>query len=263
MFANSNANIEMSVEELALSLGLMGKPDTAKILLKAAFGEISSEEEKGRLLAASHSLVSRELVSVQDNQARLSSVVQEIVTMLVDCDFLIRFDLTKITSEETLSYYVRGETVLEQRINQGVAYRFSCSSGIAGIVHGGKSFFALADKTDIDCPDLVIPISIMEKARETSRSATEVAELFASSGVPNFVAILLTEDLREPLCRGSAMRIEGIDKQLMSNEGLLFLMGKRQWLFPLVFKDEGPYVRIVPGTAMSFERQVRKMLRRV
>ena len=105
--------VRLGIEELCLALSLMDEPEVAKGLLYVTFDEISPDEERGRLLAAGHSLMSRDLLCVKNGRSYLADEFRELVSILVDSDFSIHCNRKVAGFEFTLAYYVKDKMVLE------------------------------------------------------------------------------------------------------------------------------------------------------
>lgn len=255
------SSIQLCVEELCLALGMIGKPEVGKSLLYMAAGEISAVEEQGRLLAAGHSLLARNLLMIRDGQTQLVDELKRELFVLVDNDFIIQYNRKVGNADQTLAYFVKDKAIVQQSIEQGVVYRLSASADRANIITGGIEYFGI-EREGVSYPEVQLPQSVLEKAKEASaESVDSVLTLLKSSGVPEPLGGFLSEDFQKSEYRGAAMRIEDREGKLVSDEGFFLLKGPRRiWLFPLMFKENETYVRVLLGTSQTFTREVKQLI---
>jgi len=254
--------LKMGIEELALALSLMGRPEAAKGLLFASFGQMAAAEEQGRLLAAGHSLMARGLLSVQAGQSCLAEDLRELLQVLIGNDFAIQFNRRSGTSEETLAYFVRGSKIVRQELQQGVICTLSSVSSRDRIIRGGLDLFGIAKGPGSNYPDAKVPATVLDRAKVAAAEAPDqVAMLLRGAGIPEPLSGLLMEDLQTMNYRGGAMRIESKEGQFSSEQGFLLLRGaQRTWIFALVKEGEEGYARVLAGTADNFARQVQQLM---
>lgn len=253
--------VRIAIEELAMATSLAGKPEIAKGLLYSAFGEVTPDEEQGRLLAAGHALMSRGLLTVRDGQSRLEDNFNYMVGIVADPETVMNYNLTTEGEDRTLAYYVRGKEVIEQSVEQGVVYALGVAQDPAQVVEGGLAFFDIVSKRGEgeSYPEATVPMSVLDRAREASNGA--LSGIFQEAGVPEPVAHWLAEDFGRTEARGAVMLIKTRQGQLTSNEGVLLMKSaKRTWLFPIFLQDGIPHARLVVGNAQNFKREIKRLL---
>jgi len=256
------SHVKLGVEELCLAIGLVDKPEVAKVLLYSTFGEMSPEEERGRLLAAGHSLMARNLLFIRDGQSHLVDDLKELLSTLVDNDFVIHCNQEADGIEQVLAYFVKGTTVLEQWVEQDVVYRLSPVPSTEEVVADSLRFFGIQESESFSYPDVEVSVSVIGRAKEAANEAPEtILEIFQNAGVPDALCRPLSEDFRHSEYHGSVIRIEkDREGQLGANKGFLVLKGtKRIWLFPLILRDGKGYARLLPGTPDSFTRELHQL----
>jgi len=255
----------VSAEELALALSLVGRPDVAKGLLVGHFGLMEEAHMHSRLYAAGHSLMSKALLSVDASrgQSRLDDNFADVVSALAECDFTIRFTRSQDDVEQHVAYHIRGATIVEHRVAEGVVHVLTRLSMPSEITDGGMAFFRLGEATPFPCTETDVPLSVFDQA--TKRGLAEpavIGRMLRDAGVSEATARILAEDCSQTVYRGSGLRIEYQAKgRPISNRGFMVLRGQnRFWLFRLTADDATPMVRIRAGTARTFTEEVRRLL---
>jgi hypothetical protein len=130
------------------------------------------------------------------------------------------------------------------------------------IVTGGTLFFDVQTESVADYPEVELPNSALDKAKEAvGESSDAVLRILRESKLPAPLDQALAEDLRSSDYRGSAMRIENRKGQLVSDKGFLILKGEqRQWLFPVFLKNGERYIRVLSGTSKIFAREMQNLI---
>jgi len=262
-----DTSFRLSAEELAMALNLAGRPDMAKGLLVSHFGEIDEKEMRSRLLAASHSLMSKGLLSVEPEKGepRLDGALVNAVSPLIQADFTIRYSRVQKDAEQHLAYQIRGETIVEHQVRDGVVHLLSQVSGQEEVVERGISFLGLRESDPFACSEAEIAPQALEEAKRRAQTQPEtVAAWLRDIGVSESTSNLLSEDLQHTEYRGSVLRIEyQADGGPSSDYGFLVLRGPRRlWLFRLLARGAQPAVRIRPGTEQNFEQEVRLLFQK-
>ncbi|RME60530.1 hypothetical protein D6779_02045 [Candidatus Parcubacteria bacterium] len=259
-----NIVYQLGLEELAMSVSLAGSPQAAKGMLVANLGELDTNEEHGRLMAANHSLMAKGLLVIEDDGPRLQPDFEKAISVLTQYDYTLRFSIGSGASEEILAFYAKDNHIVKHENRQGVVHILSFASGIEQIVEDGAAFFHINEQavTGQNGLELEVRYSVLEEARQvaatTPRRLTNFLEV---SGVPRKIATMLAEDLIRPEYRGSVMRVELVENRMVSDYGFLVLKGQqRAWFFPIVARKNEPYARIVAGTKQSFKREIQVLM---
>ncbi len=248
--------IRLSLEELVVGLSLIGRPDVAKSILIGNLGEISPDEEKGRLLAANHTLMAKQVLSLQDNQPTLQVEFTDVISSLVEQAFLLRVSRIEGGAEQLLAYYARPGFFVEHRIYEAVVHHFKKIADRRQVFAASVSFLGLDEATSFTCPETELTQQTLETAREQAAQSVDQAQAFLrQADVPAATISLLAEDLGRDLYRGTVMRVEaGQNGQPQANRGCLLLKGAsgRAWIFNIFARDGQPFVKIMPFQADQF-----------
>jgi hypothetical protein len=251
------ARFQLSVEELAFVLGILGGADVARGFLLSILGERPRQDLEQRLLTASHSLMARGYLELEGETKCLDQRLSDTVGPLLRNEFSLRCSRSAAGAEQILNYYVQGSALLEQETIKAVLFRLQIISGLPAALERSAEFFDLPRKGAAKGPDEAmgtIAVSLMEKARESvpSSSKQQVAALFVSARLSPDVAADLAEDLFELEYRGSVIRIEREDERMVSNTGFLLLKGARRfWILDIVPRDP-PLLNVFRGTSQRY-----------
>jgi len=261
-------HFQLSIEELAFAMGILGGADVSSGFLMATLGERSRQEIEGRLLAASHSLISRGYLDfdLESQTKRLDKALSNVVNVLLQNDYSIRCSRSAKGVEQVLNYFIRGRTIVEHRIVKEVVCRLELIPNTRAVVERSGDFFSITRRAKAgDRSEAVgtIPVSLLEQAKEGAfdLSREQVAALFMDAGLSADTAKKLAEDFSEPEYRGSIIRIENENGQMISNWGLLLLKGPhRFWILEIVPHDP-PMVKVYPGTYQQYRDSFQMLLK--
>ncbi len=254
---NNGLMFHLGLEEVVVAIGLVGQPEVAKALLWSNVGEINADEERGRLLAAHHSLLAKGLITLQQNEAHPTEDLVQIATMLVEHTFIVRFSRGSGVDERVLAYYFRDNRILSHAIGNGVSHHLVFVNDRDQMVDNGAQFVELIAAHE-DYPEVKVSEATLNKARELAHTAPDkLDELLTDAGMPETARLSLSEDLRQPAYRGSLMRVEAKDGQLRSDRGALLLKGKeRLWLMEVQPADGEVMITIRLATQETLRYQI-------
>lgn len=261
---NNEERLSLGLEELVVVLNLLGYPEVAKGLLVTQLGEISPDEERGRLLAANHSLMAKEILYLQGGSIRMEEGPARLLGFLITNDYAVRGTARSIRgTEESLTYYVRNQSVVEHRITHGVIHAFR-ESVLAAAVDDLAAFTLPPGGETFQAPPFTIEDEQWQAAQ--SQIATEGAEagkdFFRSIGVDETAAAYLVEDLSRQTLRSAAMQVtvdmkEGIN----ADHGYLILGSEsgRVWAMD-IHEQNGIGELVVQPATEKLVRQLTKVL---
>ena len=262
MTANTINSYRLGIEELAMVLNLAGSPEAAKQLLIQNFGEMNEDEERGRLLAASHSLMAKGLVKVNNDLTILDKKYAEFVQSIFANEFYIRFSKNLPEAEEILIHYFQDERIISHQVTSGVVHELNPVTDFDKVVRSGIEFFELDSTEDFDSFEVDVAYSLLEtiKAEAVTQPDKIVSEI-DSIGVPEPTCHLLAEDLIQPAYYGSVMRLEIVEEELRSDRGFLILRGKKRcWLFRILSSEDNQTIaRVKAGTHDTFIMEVQAL----
>lgn len=263
----NGAEFRIGIEELAYAMGVIGGSDMAAGFLLALLGERSTEEQNGRLLAASHALVARELMSfdIETAEKSLRSDFAAIIRLLVDSQFIIRLTNFAERGEETISFYFGDNGVVEHTLQQEVVSRLRWHKDVRSVRFQSQEFFGISfeDNHPQGAQPLInVPASMLDAVRDRRNeiSAENVAERLILGGMPTTHAHAFAIDLFASSARGSVLRIERKDNQTVADNGLLLMFGReRSWILEIVPQDP-PMLNVFAGTSAIFDALLTKLI---
>lgn len=255
----------LSLEELAVSLSLLGKPEVGKGLLISELGQIGPEEERGRLSAATHTLMAKELLSFHEDQLQPSVSFVNLVTPLVNCDFSFRCSRTRENaSEQVLIFYFRQGHIVRHEIRHSVIHYLTKIDDIDQVVKETDLFFELSGAKPFSTTTGRLTQLQLEEVRHSANASINIAkEYLSQQGISGEFNQLFAEDLHTPEYRGSALRVEtSLDNQLISNAGFMLLHGNsgRLWFLEIVIDTDVSYVSISPASILEITNAIHRLL---
>lgn len=252
--------VSLALEELAVALGLAGSPETAKGLLLSNYAEMNSDEERGRLLAANHSLMARNLLTLKEEPS-LDKNLTQVIRFIFQNDFILRLSKGSGETEQLHTFYFRKAQIVGHEIDRGVVHHLSSGLSPDDFIAKSLNFYDLS-RAKSKQPGVVIPYKVLEEARAAAPSGpARILAILEKAGITTSVSTPLTEDFTQPSYRGSVMRVDYEKNKLVSNRGFLVLRGKaRTWLFTIFEKDKEPYVKVFIGTSDVFQQELRALL---
>jgi hypothetical protein len=250
-----------------MALSVAGYPEAAKTILITTFDQLPTDDEGGRLLAAGHSLMARGLLAVDSGESRLESGFANLLGLIVEPDYMLQLGLRASSEDEeqTLSYFFKSGTTVEQRIEQGVIYNLRTVWNRQTLVDAAIQFFAVEEKDQqYGAGTAEIPVELVDKARDLTGQTREVEALFSQAGVPPKLARALARDFQAIRGRGMVMLIENRSGLLVSDEGFLVMQGMSgTWLFPIVQRSDETYARVLSASTKSLGTEVQRLLGKV
>ena len=252
----------LGLEELAMGISIAGFPEAAKGMLVANLGEMDKNEEHGRLMAANHSLMAKNLLFLEDDGPHLELDFEKVVAALTQYDYTLRFSVGSGEKEEILAYYYKGKEIVKHENLQGVAHIFSFASGFEQVIEDSAAFLGISQHQEGEYPKAEVEQSALDEAKVIAATKPEkLKDFLRNAGVPKEPAELLSEDLIQPVCRGSVMRVELVKNQMIADRGFLLLKGQqRSWFFPIVVKGDVTYANIIPGIMKTLEQEIQALL---
>ncbi len=223
--------IYLSAEELAVVLGTLGKSDEARGLMRVTFGDLSVDEERGRLIAASHSLVARELLVVIDQPPQIQPALGEVLEVFLQHTSAVRAGRTGTFGEDVLTYYHSGERHLEHRLINGVAHRFQFRYQLAEIETCLGEFFAPQCAADPVLEPVNLPLGLLTDLGADMRHSFETVRDYLDRSVPAQPALSdFARDFATARWRGSSLFMQVTNRETLVLQGALWVQGtKRLW----------------------------------
>lgn len=260
----SNRIIRLSGNELAFTLAQAGRPDLGQGILQGMTDvPLSSEDAMQRLLAAGHSLLARQLLSID---AEAHPVLGEDLTwlagVLTGAPFSLRYTLTTAEAVYTLTYHRTATGVVEHLIEQGVVHVFTAHEGTEAAVDGGATFYHLDESQPSLAGEGTLTQQLLEEA-QGARDAAQIRAALGRSALPPELREALAEDLAQGGERGTVLRIEfGPGGELSAERGLLILRATtRLWMLRPQQGPGGAIITVISGAPEMFRREVAALLK--
>ena len=238
----------LSLEELALALGMINSPDTGKILLQSVYPQIGAQEMEARLTSASHSLLARGLCTMSvEKMPILDKGLEMAVFPLVMFDALLQINL------------VGNQTSWDSRVHIQLDKRFSSHHFSNEVIHAidygsyddlpayvESLFDGFSDDSEKSRLVGKLTITILDQAYVEHHSFADTERALMENSWSEMDAKALSQDLADQTVRGILSRIFTRPNMTLSEinttpkKMLLFLKGlKRNWLFEFAPENAG------------------------
>lgn len=254
---NQLRTIRLSLEELAVSLSMLGNPALGKGILVSELGQISSEEERGRLSAATHTLMAKEILSLKEKKLTPAASFLNLITPLINCDFSIRCSRTAENElDQVLLFYFRQSLIVKHEIQHSVIHELTEVTNTEQVIKDTSLFFELDNLKPFSVATQKLTQTQLENARKYSaESVNKTKSYLLVQGFPDIFSQWFAEDLHEAEYRGSTMRVETSPRnELVSDVGFMLLKGTsgRLWFLEIIPKSDKPYVNLNPLSMSVF-----------
>lgn len=256
--------LEFGIDELAVILSLTDRLREAKALLFGRFGEISDEEERGRLLAAHNSLLARGIIFLNGDKLTLDPNVKNIIDIFSQSKKIIRFSKSTKIGEELISYYEYRDVYLEHSVIQGVAHRFYYPVDSPAIEEKAQSFFSPVSSPKkrnilIDIPSskiLNMPIGSLVNHEEVLALLSNGEETISKE------LQQLAADIVNAEWRGVTTWINHPDADYLLTKGYLWVQGKDiLWTINSVNHGDSSRLRAETCSKKEFSQKIGYLIR--
>ena len=253
--------VVLSVEELALSVSLMGYPEDAATLLRAQFGELTAAQAQSYLEAASHSLLARGWVVRENGDLALSPILREVIQGFTGVQFSLH--LQKRPRSEppvSLTFHFGPNYVLAHSLSYDVAHQFHWLNP-QDVLPAGWAFFEVPEEQWEQEGDFGTIPGEMFRAFYKAQNQADRQSAVERMGLPAEVQEELLEDLEQATYRGLISLLEyDAQRRPYSNEGAFVLQGpNRTWLFASAEQEE--HLRIQWMNTKNYKALLRRLMR--
>lgn len=225
--------LSLSVEELALSVSLMGYPEDAATLLQAQFGEISSEKAQHYLEAASHSLLARGWAIQENGSLTLSPILQDVIQSLMVTQFSLQLQKRpRRGSPVSLTFHFGPVDVLVHSLSYDVVHQFYRIVP-EDVLPAGWAFFEIPrEQWEQEGNFGPIPATTF-RALYKAKTLAEREAIMEKANLPSEIRRMLLEDLAQAHYRGLITLLEYDEQRRpFANQGAFVLQGpNRTWMF--------------------------------
>jgi len=263
----TSVSLSLGLEELAVVLNLMGYPEIAKGTLISQLGEMSADEERGRLLAANHSLMARDILYLQGDAIRMKERYAKLLGFLITNDFALRGTMRrKDAPEEHLTLYVRKDRVAVHHITHSVVHSFQETTDVETALDTLSKLVLSANSVPFDAPQFAVNEEQMEQARTLAaeKGADETCDFLAGLNVPAAAARPFADDLSRQNFRSVVLRINiDLTEGPASDQGYLVLGGEsgRAWHMDIHARNGDARLVVQPATAKLMRQSTKALFR--
>jgi len=250
-------------------MGVLGGVDIATGFLLALLGERPRLETEGRLLAASHALLARELLKLDltSGEKHLEDRFQSLIIPLLHNQFSLRCSRIQKGYEEIQSYYFTEGLVVNHSLHQEVVSGLRSLAGRDEVLAECLNYFSLP-KSTAEGKELSAGIIGEISAEDLDAARNHLPELSLAQITSQLISAGLSEAYAEPFAvslqtgdwRGSINRIETVGKQAISKHGFLILHSlSTSWLLNIVSMGKTAQLEIYMGNTSIFEHFFRSL----
>lgn len=248
----THPEIHLSLEELALLINLMGYPIVAKGLLTSQLGDISPQEERGRLLAANHTLLAKGMMELRGGKLYIEPAYSDLLDLLPNNDYAVRCVVSSEGSaSQMLTYYLRDDQTVQQRITHGAVHSLRAVSSLTQAVEAIQALLML----DISQPHSheigYLRQEELEALPESYSDAADASQRLQAVGWAKGTADSFAQDLFNQRLRGAVYRVEmNPEDKEWSERGFMLLTGisDRTWLMTPGGGPDSDSLLIKPAT---------------
>lgn len=256
--------ISISLEELALLLNLMGYPIVAKGFLVSQLGNIAAEEERGRLMAANHTLLAKDIITLEEGQLHIAAPYSELLDLLPNNDYAVRCILvSQGDTQRMLTYYIRGEQIVEQQIAFGVVHSLRTISSLDEVSEAIYSLLEIHTLQGMDHVTEYLSQAELEGLTTVYTDMTAASNRLQKLGWAKETADYFAQDNFEQRRRAGLLRVVMNPEQSKPSErGYMLLTGSsgRAWLMILNDADGGSPLIVQPATNDLVRRETMILL---
>ena len=268
---------KLSIDEVGFALGFLGGTEVAARFLTTVLGPEAAEKRSGRLSAASHALIARDLLTVDLNQtqngSKLAPDLQAALTVMATPTLTLHCTRRAGGKKRQITLFSNASGMTVHELNTGVVSRLDFSADPNALIARVVAWVAgdgLSDSLQSASEDMVatVPLSGIRIPRQALTR-------LRLNGVPNRLPTALADPLPAGLAAdlvgegvvwGAVMVLKpgsplGHAPQVESEAGFLYATGPhgRCWLF-LMTPENPDTAEVLYGTRQSIEQIVEKQL---
>jgi hypothetical protein len=257
----------LSIEELAYLMGALGEPDIAGGFLVVLLGELTPSETEGRLYAASHSLMARDLLHVDTTtgEQEICEPLADMVRGIVYHDFSLRCSYVETGIERSAAFFVSENRIVQHVLEQQVVSNIEFAPTLENAAERCAHLFGLKlvpQATSMAKPLGAIAPSLLDEASalDPTTSLQQMIDTFAGGGLSLPVAEEVADDIVHQHSRGSVLwTARPNEEQEVTQRGMLLLRGRERF-WTMILDDEDPPMLTVYTDTAVFSDMIRKLL---
>lgn len=260
----------LSIEEVGFLMGYLGEREAAAGYLTGLLGQQNSDNLSGRIVAASHGLVARDILTVGEaaTDTSIDSTVAGLIQSMISAHSSIRCEKMVGNDSELITIFLHQDKHVAHHISSEVVVNLEDVSASQRIQQLILDFVDAPVQGD---PQAVgsMPLTELEDIRNTLIDIDENSlEARFSTNIPASTARELAAALKgEPIEWGSVIRLEtattGQATPLEANAGILYARTQKGlWLFD-IDSDSGnrsdTHVKIYHGNQPIISQLIAKL----
>jgi hypothetical protein len=232
--ATPKVELSLSVEELALMFSLLGQAPLAKTMLNDELGELNEDELRGRIRAASNTLLARGLILPGGDEPVLAPDVAALLGPMASADYALQSTVFGADQPgRNLMLYVQGDRIVSHRLHQG-AYHTLQLLDPSEAMAVCEAFYGFAPLAGVTSPPFSLDRAEVQEARLLDDgSAVATQERLERLGVDSETAARFAEDLYHQQAWAIMLRLQTTsDQSIVAELGYQILTGAsgRIWL---------------------------------
>lgn len=251
----------LAVEELALALGLINRPDLGRNILTSAYDKLTEEQASERLTTASHTLLARGLCNLsKEGLPLLDKVFEEALFPLARFDYLLQVGtIQRDVQRSMVVHVIKNRSFTSHFVQKGIIHTLENGPYTQIMDYLLDSIGSInVDEGKLGRSSLEINMELLGRAIKQRQDAGQVTSLLLGGGWPESQAKMLAEDLGHQTYRDTIVRINitsNTKPEIIkdtSKPTLLILQGAtRGWVFKFSSPDD-----LAVGTAQIGDRKL-------
>ena len=250
--------LRFSIEEVAALLAVSGWSEMGQALLVSNFGELSSDELRGRMIAANHSLYARGHLVLKENKQQVAEETFPVIAALGQAKRTIRASKSAEFGEDLRVYYFYQDRWTENAVQDGVVYTFQSERSPEDIEAALSAFFTPVFLGWRKSEPVPLANTLLTGLPLADRRSPEAVLAFinqTASGHP--YAQALAQDFAGASWRGSLVWVESESAGSLGMRGTLLVQGaERLWLINSVTVDGEPRMQAQLCSLAQFRQHI-------
>ncbi len=256
-------NFDFGIEEFAVVLSLTKKTDEANGMIFSTFGKLSSDEERGRLLAAYNSLFARGLLGYKEGEFSLHTGIRKMLDIFFKSRKLVKTGKSVDTGENVISYYAHQNVWLEHSVIQGVAHRFRYPIAKQDAQKNIEKFLLPHSPSNIKKVSVDISSDLILNTSPGNLSNYDTVLNYLKKNGNNISPEMryLAEDISNGEWRGSTIWMDRSSENQLLSRGYLWIQGKERFWFINSGNSDEPFIlRATLCEKNDFSKNIRELI---
>lgn len=237
----------LGLEELAMALGLINRPEMGRRLLESIYDNLTESQIESRLSSASHSMLARGLASISDKGSPiLESGLEQAIFPLARFDYILQISRVRDGKQVGATVHVqKGKSFTSHSIQAGVVHVLEHGGYKSLPSYLNDTFHANKEKeiNTVEHKWSITP-GVLGDALRNEKTGV-ISRILSQAGLPDLDAQNLAEDLAHQTIRGTILRMAAdaeadMQKMATMNKQMMMFLGssKRNWLFEFPATDD-------------------------